>query len=80
MSIKWEGDPVVRPKNLKAINPSAVQLGLMSKKEFEIRELSTGENTATAIAAKIGMPLKDLMKKLISLDKKNTIKLNMQYY
>ena len=80
MTIKWEGDPIIRPKNLKPINPSAVQLGLMSKKEFDIRELSTGENTATAISAKIGMPLKDLMKKLTSLEKKNTIKLNIQYY
>ena len=80
MTIKWEGEPTIRPKNLKAINPSAVQLGLMSKKEYEIRELSTGENTATAIAAKIGMPLKDLMKKLTSLEKKNTIKLLIQYY
>ena len=80
MTIKWEGEPIFRPKNLKPINPSAVQLGLMSKKDFEIRELATGENTATAIAAKIEMPLKDLMKKLMKLDKKETIKLNIQYY
>ncbi|NHI93105.1 MAG: hypothetical protein EAX96_11430 [Candidatus Lokiarchaeota archaeon] len=80
MTIKWEGEPVMYPENLKPINPSAVQLGLMSKKEFNIRELSTGENTASAIAHKLGIPLKDLIKKLTGLEKKKTIKLNIQYY
>ena len=80
MSIKWEGNPIIFPKNLKAINPSAVQLGLMSKKEYSIRELATGENTATAIASKLGIPMKELMKKLNGLAKKKTVKLIIQYY
>ena len=80
MSIKWEGYPVIFPKNVKAINPSAVQLGLMSKKEYNIRELATGENTASAIAAKLSIPMKELMKKLNGYEKKKTVELKIQYY
>jgi DNA-binding MarR family transcriptional regulator len=66
------------PKNIKKLNPMGVQLGLMTRKEYKIRELCTGDVTAPSIAKTLDMDYKELIAILKKMEKKGDIKLKVK--
>lgn len=78
MEIIHDGDVDLYPINLKTIEPSAVQLGLISKKEFQIRELSDGEHSVSDISLNLGVKPKDVQKILEKLKKKGIVRMKVK--
>ncbi|MHA1299487.1 MAG: hypothetical protein ACTSO9_08650 [Candidatus Helarchaeota archaeon] len=73
-----DGTPDYYPKNVKKLNPMGVQLGLMSSKEFKIRELCTGDVSAKSIAKTLEMDYNELISILKEMDKKKDIKMKIK--
>ncbi|MFX0133673.1 MAG: hypothetical protein ACFFDN_08520 [Candidatus Hodarchaeota archaeon] len=73
-----EGTPDYLPKNLKKLSPMGVQLGLMSPKEYKVRELCTGDVSARSIAKSLDMDYNELLKMLRGMEEKKDIKLKVR--
>lgn len=73
-----EGTPDYLPKNLKKLSPMGVQLGLMSPKEYKIRELCTGDVSARSIAKSLDMEYTEILKMLRGMEEKKDIKLKVR--
>ncbi|NVM02700.1 MAG: hypothetical protein HWN67_10210 [Candidatus Helarchaeota archaeon] len=73
-----EGKPDYLPKNLKKLSPMGVQLGLMSPKEYKVRELCTGDVSARSIAKSLDMDYNELLKMLRGMEEKKDIKLKIR--
>jgi len=77
MTINFDGDAILYPINMKTIEPSAVQMGLISKKEFQIRELCDGNHSVEDISLQTGIKPKDINKILEKLKKKDIVKMKV---
>ncbi len=73
-----EGTPDYLPKNIKKLSPMGVQLGLMSPKEYKIRELCTGDVSARSIAKSLDIEYNELIKMLREMEEKKDIKLKIR--
>jgi len=78
ISFRFDGKPDYIPKNIKKLNPMGVQLGLMSPKEYKIRELCTGDVSAKSIAKSLETPYNELIQALKDMEKKGDIKLRLK--
>ena len=61
------------PKNVRKLSPMGVQLGLMTQKEFKIRELCTGDVTINSIAKTLELGVDELNEILKSMEEKGDI-------
>lgn len=78
LSFTSDGTPDYIPKNLKKLSPMGVQLGLMSQKEYNIRELCMGDVSASSIAKSLDIDYEELIKVLKEMEKNKDIRLRIK--
>ena len=78
LAFKVEGKPDYYPKNIKKLNPMGVQLGLISPKEFQIRQLCTGDVTAKSVSKSLNIDYYELLNILKKMVQKEDIILKLK--
>ena len=78
LKLEVQGEVDITPISLKKFPETAVRLGMISKKSYDINELCDGTNTIRSIADKLIISERELQKILKKMEKNKIIKMSVK--
>ncbi|NVM27598.1 MAG: hypothetical protein HWN65_02045 [Candidatus Helarchaeota archaeon] len=78
LKLEYQGDVEIIPISIKKFPETAVRLGMISKKSYDINELCNGMNTVKDIARKLIISERELNRILKKMEKNKIIKMTLK--
>ncbi|HUX99686.1 MAG TPA: hypothetical protein VMV49_09045 [Candidatus Deferrimicrobium sp.] len=78
LKLEFKGEVEISPVSIKKFPETAVRLGMISKKSYDINELCDGNNTCREIADKLNISERELKSTLEKMEKNKIVKMTVK--